>query len=147
MEKETKLDILSRLLAKELVTVTFNPLQAGVIVPSKFKDRPILVLNLSWAFRDSDMALKPADLDECYDRVEGTLTFQGEPFRCTIPMYAVFAFHTKSVGPMTFPDQVPAELRHQLLASSEPVKTVDDKPLDVVGVKRGPFTVLKGGKA
>lgn len=83
----TKREHLADLLDHGKVQVRLDPRRPGVAVPERFADDPVLALNLSWRFPQTNMVLN--------DRgVAATLRFGGVPFRCQIPWSAIWAVAT-----------------------------------------------------
>jgi stringent starvation protein B len=151
-ETRTKAQILEDYLDISLATIDFDPQALGVIVPAVFKTDGIMRLNLSWNFKDSNMLITE-------DRVEATLTFKGAPFRCYVPMHAIFAISSKTVGNgKVFPEAMPAQARAnffaQLMAEKpvEEVQGVATETARLEGLKfdepmvAKPFAVIPGGK-
>lgn len=83
----TKREHLAELLDHGKVQIRLDPRRPGVVVPERFVDDPVLALNLSWRFPQTNMVLN--------DRgVAATLRFGGVPFRCQIPWNALWAVAT-----------------------------------------------------
>ena len=105
---QSKPEALRAFLDKGLTMIHLDARCDGVVVPRQFVGQRDLRLNLSYRFSGSAM-----DIDE--QRVEATLTFGGMPFRCRIPLLAVYALTSQVTGAgLVFPESLPAELVSEL---------------------------------
>lgn len=84
MAPPTKRASLERLLDHGMVMVHVDARRPGVRVPQAFRGDPQLRLNLSYRFSTHDLSVSD-------DYVRCTLSFQGMPFYCELPLEAVFA--------------------------------------------------------
>jgi stringent starvation protein B len=97
---------LEALLERGPVLVHVDARRAEVIVPSRFRADPSLVLRFGYQ-------LSPAitDLSVGDDAIAGTLTFAGQPFRCTLPWTAVYAAMVEGEQRGTvWPEDVPEDV-------------------------------------
>lgn len=105
---QSKPEALRSFLDKGLTMIHLDARCDGVVVPRQFVGQRDLRLNLSYRFSGSAM-----DIDE--HRVEATLTFGGMPFRCRIPLVAIYALTSQVTGAgLVFPESLPAELVSEL---------------------------------
>lgn len=105
---QSKPEALRAFLDKGLTMIHLDARCDGVVVPRQFVGQRDLRLNLSYRFSGSAM-----DIDE--QRVEATLTFGGMPFRCRIPLVAIYALTSQVTGAgLVFPESLPAELVSEL---------------------------------
>lgn len=125
---QSKPEALRSFLDKGLTMVHLDARCDGVVVPRQFVGQRDLRLNLSYRFSGSAM-----DIDA--QRVEATLTFGGMPFRCRIPLLAIYALTSQVTGAgLVFPESLPVELVSELKRqmSDEPdadsIEIEDNKP-------------------
>lgn len=78
-----KKDRLLALLDEGLVALHINARHPDVLVPEAHKSNSQLVLNLSYRFRLDDLHISETE-------VRVTLSFQGSPFLCVLPMEAIW---------------------------------------------------------
>lgn len=86
-EDRSKLTIFRRIIDDGMVMVTLDTRVEGVDVPPKFRGLPELRLNFSYLFQLPDFE---------YDAggVRGSLSFQGQRYRCVVPWPAVFMLYS-----------------------------------------------------
>lgn len=82
-EVPSKHDYLAELLSQGKVQIRLDPRRPGVVVPEQFAHDPVLALNLSWRFPNTDMVLNERG-------VAATLRFGGIPFRCRLPWHSIW---------------------------------------------------------
>lgn len=86
-EDRSKLTIFRRIIEDGMVMVTLDTRVEGVDVPPKFRGLPELRLNFSHLFQLPDFEYDAAG-------VRGSLSFQGERYRCVVPWGAVFMLYS-----------------------------------------------------
>jgi len=82
----TRRSIVEALLRTESVDLYLDPRRPAVAVPPRFRSDPGLVLRVGRAL--------PVPIPDLYvddEGISGTLSFDGQPFRCEVPWVAVFA--------------------------------------------------------
>jgi stringent starvation protein B len=100
-----KKDVALALLERSSVYVHLDPREAAVVVPSWFKKKPQLVLQIGL-----NMPVPIPDLRLDDDGMICTLSFNGSPFFCVVPWVSVFAMVGDDGRGMVWPDDVPAEV-------------------------------------
>jgi len=116
----SKKEALTAFLDKGMTMVHLDARRNGVIVPAQFSNQQELRLNLSYRFSGTEMSI-----DDSY--LEATLTFTGVPFRCRIPMMAIYALtsHVTGAG-LVFPESLPEEILSELEHEFQPVQRMDE---------------------
>ncbi len=76
--KEQVIQILHDTMAKGLTQILINPKTPNVQLPLKLLQQDSLVLNLSWRFDGANNVFGP-------EAFQATLTFDGAPFRVSLP--------------------------------------------------------------
>jgi stringent starvation protein B len=100
-QKRKRLEVM---LGAGIVMVHLDPRRAGVGVPERFSDDPVLRLNLAYGFN-----LPRFDIDN--DGVFAVLSFDGVNFGCALPWESIFAMTTPDDPKgAVWPDSVPSEL-------------------------------------
>ncbi len=103
----------------------------GVVVPRQFVGQRDLRLNLSYRFSGSAM-----EIDD--SRVEATLTFGGLPFRCRIPLHAIYALTSQVTGAgLVFPESLPNELVSELQEHMTEPQHADQATEDALLIAEG----------
>lgn len=119
----SKRSLLERLLDQGMVMVHLDARRTGVDVPGDLRDEADLRLNLSYRFAHGDLAVGEDD-------VQATLNFSGGPYRCEVPLPAIFALVSHVTGEgFFFPGDAPPEALAALAAmvsSEEPGADEDD---------------------
>lgn len=121
----SKQDAIRSFLDKGLTMIHLDARKDGVVVPRQFQGQKDLRLNLSYRFAGSHM-----EIDDLH--VEATLTFGGMPFRCNVPLPAIYALTSQVTGaglvfPESLPEEIVDELKRQIGEEFEPTATsVDD---------------------
>lgn len=114
-----KRELVEELLAAGPILVHVDARDGEVAVPERFRDDPRLVLRFGYG-------LTPAIVDLTVDdeRIAGTLTFGGVPFRCSLPWQAIYAVVSEvDQKGMVWPEDVPGPVVEQLTArSNEPLE-------------------------
>ncbi len=87
------------------VFVHLDPRRAGVVAPASILARPRVVLQVK---RTLSLPLPDISLDD--EGVRVTLTFGGEPFRCTLPWTAMFSLVADDGEVTVWPLELPREL-------------------------------------
>lgn len=100
--EKQKQEALERSLEGGRVQIRLDARRPGVRVPEKFSDEPMLALNLSWRFPNTEMVVNERG-------VAATLRFDGTPSRCVIPWGALFAVIPTTGEPSIWPADVPVE--------------------------------------
>ena len=104
MAAPSKRASLEKLLDQGMVMVHVDARRSGVRVPVAFRGDPQLRLNLSYRFASRDLAVTD-------DYVRCTLSFQGVPFYCELPLEAVFALTSHVTGEaLVWPEALAATL-------------------------------------
>jgi hypothetical protein len=103
-----KKDLALAFLERSSVYVHLDPRPASVLVPSKFKTQPKLVLQVGL-----NMALPILDLRLDDEGIGCTLSFDRKPFFCVVPWPSVFAIVADDGRAMVWPDDVPSEVTLQ----------------------------------
>src|ERR1700722_13431410 len=121
---QSKPEALRAFLDKGLTMIHLDARCDGVVVPRQFVGQRDLRLNLSYRFSGSAM-----EIDE--DRVEATLTFGGLPFRCRIPLQAIYALTSQVTGaglvfPESLPNELVSELQEHMTEPSHADQTTED---------------------
>ncbi len=100
-ERPTKREVLLGLLADGMVLVRLDARRPGVKVPPRHADDPTLALNLSYRFASRDLEVGD-------DRIHCTLSFGGVPYRCELPLHAIFAVTSHVTGEaFVWPEALP----------------------------------------
>jgi len=94
----TKQAVFEKLATVGSVSVMLDPRGSGVVVPSKLKQDPGLILNFSFRFRPPDLTWDAKGIRE-------TLSFGGSPFCVSIPWSAVYRMNG-----ILWAQEVPPEL-------------------------------------
>ena len=106
----SKRSLLERLLDQGMVMVHLDARRDGVDVPGEFRGEADLRLNFSYRFSHGDLALGE-------DEVNATLNFSGGPYRCEVPLSAIFAVVSHVTGEgFFFPGDAPPEALAALAA-------------------------------
>jgi len=106
----SKKSLLERLLDQGMVMVHLDARRDGVDVPGQFRAEADLRLNLSYRFSHGDLALGE-------DEVSATLNFDHGPYRCEVPLPAIFAVVSHVTGEgFFFPGDAPPEALAALAA-------------------------------
>lgn len=100
-----KKDVALALLERSTLYVHLDPRGAGVIVPTRFKDQPRLVLQVGL-----NMSVPIPDLRIDDEGLSCTLSFNRSPFFCVVPWSSVFAMIGDDTRCMVWPDDVPIEV-------------------------------------
>ena len=100
-----KKDVARALLLKGTVFVHLDPRSDDVVVPAWLKRQPQLVLQVGL-----DMLIPIPDLRVDDSGVYGTLSFNRNPFTCSVPWHAVFAVVGDDGRGMVWPDSMPSEI-------------------------------------
>lgn len=140
-EPTTKQGLLERLLDKGMVMVHLDARKNGVDVPDQFRDEADLRLNLSYRFQYGDLELET-------DELRATLNFSGGPYRCEVPLPAVFAIVSHVTGEgFFFPGDAPPEALAALAAMVTPddLDSEDDDP-SPAEVVRPVLEAIDGGR-
>ncbi len=87
------------------VFVHLDPRRPGVAVPLSVAVRPRVVLQVKRALT---IPLPDVEVDD--EGVRVTLTFGGQPFRCTLPWTAVFSLVADDGEVTVWPLELPAEV-------------------------------------
>ncbi len=104
MAPPSKRASLERLLEHGMVMVHVDARRPGVRVPAALRGDPQLRLNLSYRFATHDLSVSD-------DYVRCTLSFQGVPFYCELPLGAVFAIASHVTGDaLVWPETLAAAL-------------------------------------
>ena len=120
----SKQDAIRSFLDKGLTMIHLDARKDGVVVPRQFQGQKDLRLNLSYRFAGSHM-----EIDDAH--VEATLTFGGMPFRCNVPLQAIYALTSQVTGaglvfPESLPEEIVDELKRQIGDEFEQVVTPSD---------------------
>lgn len=120
----SKQDAIRSFLDKGLTMVHLDARKDGVVVPRQFQGQKDLRLNLSYRFAGSHM-----EIDDLH--VEATLTFGGMPFRCNVPLQAIYALTSQVTGaglvfPESLPEEIVDELKRQIGDEFEQVVTTPE---------------------
>jgi stringent starvation protein B len=104
MAAPSKRAALEKLLDQGMVMVHVDARRPGVRVPPAFRGDPQLRLNLSYRFASHDLAVSD-------DYVRCTLSFQGLPYYCELPLDALFAITSHVTGEaLVWPEALAATL-------------------------------------
>jgi stringent starvation protein B len=125
-EEPPKRLVMERLLDEGPVLVHLDPRRAGVKVPGAHVSGPRLVLRFG-----HQLTPPIPDLNVGESALEGTLTFQGVPFRCVVPWSAVFALVSDDGRGRVWPSDLPTEVAGEYTAreqGTEPPKPEPPKP-------------------
>ena len=119
--KKTKKEVLQELLAQGMTQIVLVPGHDGVRVPEVYRHEPILRLNLSHRFTNSDLKVD-------WWGVRQTLTFADGAFHCQIPWDALFAVADprRPDSAVMWPESMPAPYRD--LLPRRPRKPADPAP-------------------
>jgi len=127
-----KRSFVEELLERGPVLVHVDARRGDVAVPARFRGDPKLVLRFGYG-------LTPAIVDLTVDeeRIAGTLTFGGVPFRCSLPWQAIYAVVSEvDQKGMVWPEDVPGPVVEQLTArSNEPLDRPGASDADAAGAK------------
>ncbi len=105
-----KPEFIGELLGEGPVLLHVDARRGGVAVPERLAGDAKLVLRFGY-----NLSPAIADLEVDDEAVSGTLTFGGVPFYCVLPWPAVYAVVSEvSQQAMVWPDDVPAEVLHQM---------------------------------
>jgi hypothetical protein len=99
-------EVVNALLDKGNVDIYLDPRKRDVIVPLKYKFDSRLILKVG-----RSMPIPIPDLRVTDDRVSGTLSFDQEPFFCSVPWSAVFAAVGEDGRGWVWNDRIPSELQ------------------------------------
>lgn len=130
----SKRSLLERLLDEGMVMVHLDARRDGVDVPGEFRTEADLRLNLSYRFAHGDLAVGD-------DEVSATLNFSGGPYRCEVPLPAIFAVVSHVTGEgFFFPGDAPPEALAALAAmvTREEGDEGGDLELPLPGLDRRP---------
>lgn len=106
---QTKQKNLLELLQEGTVMLFLDARYEGVEVPERLRQDPGLRLNVDYAF-------KIPDFEVGEDAVIATLSFSQKPYRCVIPMEAIWQMMSLSTKKMAvFPVSFPKEMIRELL--------------------------------
>ena len=106
----SKRSLLERLLDQGMVMVHLDARREGVDVPGTFRPEADLRLNFSYRFAHGDLALGD-------DEISATLNFDRGPYRCEVPLSAIFAVVSHVTGEgFFFPGDAPPEALAALAA-------------------------------
>jgi hypothetical protein len=100
-----KKDVALALLERSTLFVHLDPRAEGVVVPTRFKDQPRLVLQVGL-----NMSVPIPDLRIDDEGLSCTLHFNRSPFFCVVPWPSVFAMIGEDTRCMVWPDDVPIEV-------------------------------------
>jgi hypothetical protein len=100
-----KKDVALALLERSSLSVHLDPRPTAVIVPTRFKDQPQLVLQVGL-----NMPVPILDLRLDDDGMSCTLSFNRTPFFCVVPWSSVFAMVGEDTRGMVWPEDVPVEV-------------------------------------
>jgi hypothetical protein len=100
----TRRSIAETILRTESLDLYVDPRRPGVVVPPKFRGDPGLVLRVG-----RSMPVPIPDLLVDDDGISGTLSFDGQPFRCEVPWSAVFAIVSTQKPGAVWADTTPSE--------------------------------------
>jgi len=110
MELPKKPEFIGELLEEGPVLLHVDARRDGVAVPERLAGDSKLVLRFGF-----NLSPAIADLELDDEAISGTLTFGGVPFFCVLPWPAVYAVVSEaSQQAMVWPDDVPAEVLHQM---------------------------------
>jgi len=120
-KKQTLLSYLQRGVAM----VHLDARRPGVIVPQQYAGDAHLRLNVSYRY-----AIPDFEIDD--SRVQATLSFGGQQFRCIMPWTAIFAVTSNASGDgQVWPEDLPVEVV-QTMAEGEtarqPLAAVKEEP-------------------
>jgi hypothetical protein len=104
---QSKKDVALALLeggADRLMLLGLDPRAVTVKVPSRFKDQPMLTLQVGRNMR----TVRDLRIDD--DGISGTLSFDKRPFFCVLPWTAIFALGGEDVGPFVWGEDIPKDL-------------------------------------
>ncbi len=91
-----------------MVMVHLDARRPGVRVPPALRGDPQLRLNLSYRFASHDLSVGE-------DAVGCTLSFNGQPYYCVLPVDAIFAVTSHVTGEaLLWPESLAAALESQL---------------------------------
>ncbi|MHB1843774.1 MAG: ClpXP protease specificity-enhancing factor SspB [Deltaproteobacteria bacterium] len=110
---------MERLLGEGMVLVHLDARLPGVKVPVKLANDPRLRLNLSYRFSSRDLVVGD-------DQLSCTLSFSGMPFRCVLPLRAIYAATSHVTGEsVVWTDDVPDDVTEEAPppVASEPSQT------------------------
>jgi stringent starvation protein B len=108
-KKETLLAYLGRGIAM----LHLDARRTGVLVPAQHADDPHLRLNLSYRYGIPDLVIDDR-------RVQATLSFRGQPFRCQLPWSAIFGITSQVSGEgQVWPEDLPSEVMTALARHEE----------------------------
>lgn len=103
-----KKDVALALLERSSVYIHLDPRPTSVAVPTWFKSKPQLVLQIGL-----NMPVPIPDLRLDDSGITCTLSFNRSPFFCVVPWGSVFAMVGDDGRGMVWPDDVPAEVARQ----------------------------------
>jgi hypothetical protein len=102
-------EVFSLLLREGTVLVHIDARKPDLVLPSWLLGQTHVILELG-----HDMAIPIPDLSVDTERLKATLSFQRQPFECTVPWSAVFGMTLHDGRGLLFPEDVPRELRHRM---------------------------------
>jgi len=102
----SKREVAEHILAEGLLHVHLDARREGVIVPEHLRAQPNLIL----AVGRTGLAVPIPDLVVDEHGIHGTLSFEGEPFACTVPWSAVFALADTRARGRVFREDMPPDL-------------------------------------
>jgi len=100
-----KRDVATTLLEKGTAFVHLDPRGGEVVVPTWLKEQPQLVLQVGL-----NMPIPILDLRVDAAGLHGTLSFNRQPFTCSVPWETVFAVVGDDGRGMVWPESMPAEI-------------------------------------
>ena len=136
---EQKRETMLTLLDRGLVMVHLDPRASGVTVPERFRQDPLLRLNIAYGFN-----LPALDIDD--EGIYAVLSFSGQDYGCTLPWSAIFAITLPDDGHegRMWASSLPEELRAAFQEASLDAAKSPAPPEPSAGAKPA-FRVLDGG--
>jgi hypothetical protein len=118
----TRRSIAEAILRTESVDLYLDPRRPAVVVPPRFRGDHGLVLRIG---RDLPTPIPDLYIDD--DGISATLSFDGQPFHCEVPWFAVVAIVSTQKNGAVWADATPAELRCEDSTHARPIRVPADK--------------------